>query len=320
MTSGVPAFVSLHGRRAGLTPRGLIVDGRYPGETRPYGRDWFVNAKLGDNGRSGETFDESVATVATIFSSRSIRSGDRIYLVGKVREQISTPAGLFGVEVIGIGATRHADDHTEPSGGGYQGGSFSATWTAPASPTSATPLLTVRQQGWKFYNILFDGPSDAAAIQLLRDAGSGDDEDDASHAEFYGCKFVAGQNHIEFKGGLSQVILADNLFFGSTADSILETVGAGVGTNNYHRFLRNHWHNNESHIDMAMNYGSIIGNIFGKFTTDGISLTGGSENTVGGNYLYGTYSAAGGYDAGTNDEWGGNLNSLTGGVTAADPT
>lgn len=114
-------------------------------------------------------------------------------------------------------------------------------------------------------------------------------------------------------------MIEDNLLFGATADSILDTVGAGIGTDNFFRILRNHFHNNASHIDAPLNYASILGNIIGKFTTDGINLGGGSENVVGGNFLYGTYSIAGGYTAGTNDEWGGNFNSLTGGVTAADP-
>jgi hypothetical protein len=48
---------------------------------------------------------------------------------------------------------------------------------------------------------------------------------------------------------------------------------------------------------------------------------GGNATIIGGNYLGGTYSEAGGYygNAGGNDEWGGNYNSLAGGVTAADP-
>lgn len=304
--AALPALVSIHGRRFGLIPGGLRVDGMdiFPNFVR--GKDWFVNAKLGANTNDGETYDTATATFAELVDGdRRLRSGDRIWITGKIREQTSTPAGIFDVTVIGLGSPRHADDHTEPSGGGYMGGSSAASWLAPASPTAATPLLTVRQQGWKFINILWDGPSDAAALQLFRDAGSGDAEDDASHAHIIGCKFVAGQNHIEFKGGLSQCILEDNLFFGATAYSILETVGAGVGTNNYHRFLRNHWHNNDGHIDMGMNYASIFANIFGKWTTKAVDLATGSNNMLNGNYLFGDYDA--GYVAGTSDEWAGNF-------------
>lgn len=298
----------------GLSSMGIPVTGGVPPSF--YGRYWFVDAKIGSDGNSGKSAQRPFQTMDKAFDMSD--SGDVIIFRGKIREQLSSPAGVFDITIIGgANQPRHADDHSESTTPGR--GSSSATWTTPASATAATPLLTVRQQGWRFLNILFDGPSDAAAVQLFRDGGSGDSERDASHAHFVGCKFVAAQNHIEFKGGLSQVVLEDNLFFGSTADSILETVGAGIGTNNYHRFLRNYWHNNESHLDMGMNYGSVIGNVFGKFTTAGVDLRTGSENYVGGNYLYGTYSNAGGYWAGTNDEWGGNYNSLSGGVTAADP-
>jgi hypothetical protein len=60
--------------------------------------------------------------------------------------------------------------------------------------------------------------------------------------------------------------------------------------------------------------------VFGSFTTKGLDLSGGvGKNVVSRNALSGTYSVVGGYTAGTDDEWGGNFNSLTGGVTAADP-
>lgn len=281
-----------------------------------YGRHWFVDAKIGSDGNSGRKPSRPFSTMSKALTS--VDSGDVIYFRGKVREQLTAPAGVFDITIIGAAnQPRHADDHSESSSPGR--GSSSATWTTPASATAATPLLIVRQQGWKFINFLIDGPSDAAAIQLFRDAGSGDDERDASHAHFMGCKFVAAQNHIEFKGGLSQVVLKDNLFFGATGTSLLETVGAGVGTNNFHRFIGNQFHNNAGHIDMGMNYGTIWGNTFGKFTDPGIDLRTGSENVVCANALYGTYSNAGKYWAGTNDEWGGNFNSLSGGVTAADP-
>lgn len=323
--SGLPAFVSIHGRRMGLTPMGLQVDGRdiFPSFVR--GKDWFVNAKLGSNSNDGETYDTATATFAELVDGdRRVRSGDRIWITGKLKEQTSTPAGIFDVSVIGLGSPRHADDHTEPSGGGYMGGSSASSWVPPDSATATTPLLIVRQQGWRFFNILFDAPSDAAALQIFRDGGAGDAERDGSHVHIAHCKFVAGQNHIELKGGLSQVIIEDNLFFGATAYSIKETVGAGIGTNNYHRILRNHFHANDGHIDVGMNSGSIFGNIFGQWTTKAIDLATGANNMVNGNYLWGDYDA--GYLGGTNDEWAGNYSMDTGsgevgaeGLTTAAP-
>lgn len=307
----------------------FTVDGQDPfrnGLPNISGRWWYVNCGSGSStahtgsgadGLVGDSWGQAFLTLAKVFNHVDFHSGDGIQIKGNMREELSTPAGVFDVAVVGM-RTRHADAHSaDRTGGGWS----STTFKGPASPTAATPWIIVRQQGWEWRNILWDGPSDAAALQLLRDAGSGDDEDDASHARVIGCKFVAGQNHIEFSGGLSQVELYNNLFFGATADSILETVGAGVGTNNYHRFIGNHWHNNDTCIDMACNQASIVGNIFGVRSGSAayIDLSGGASNIVTMNYLSGTYSNAGGYTAGTNDEWGGNFNSLSGGVTAADP-
>lgn len=278
-----------------------------------FGTYYYVDGNLGGDGNDGIMVTRPLKTMTEAFTR--IASGDVIVFRGNIAEQVSTPVGIFNVTIIGDNTQpRHADAHT--GNNGYS----SATWKTPASPTAATPLLTVRQQGWRIANILFDGPSDAAAVQLFRDGGAGDAERDASHAHIIGNKFVAGQNHIEVKGGLSQVVLEDNLFFGATATSIKETVGAGIGTNNYFLIRNNNrWHNNESHLDVGLNYATIRDNIFGKFTTTGIDLRTGSENSLSGNSLYGTYSNVGGYWAGTNDEWGGNYNSLSGGVTAADP-
>lgn len=263
-------------------------------------RHYWVHGNLGSDSADGLEPSHAFLTMQEAFDH--VGSGDVIHFNGNIREQISTPAGIFDVTIIGEGnQPRHADAHT--TNNGYS----AATWKGPASPTAATPLLTVRQQGWRLLNILFDGPDDAAAVQLFRDAGSGDAEDDASHAHIAGCKFVAAQNHIEFKGGLSQCVIENNLFFGSTDDSLLETVGAGVGTNNYHRILNNEFHNNATHIDVDMNYASIRGNTFGRWTTKGILMGGGSYNMVWDNFLSGDYDA--GYVAGTNDEWAGNISS-----------
>ena len=294
----------------GIASFGVPVIGQMPLST--FGNFWFVDGNRGQDSNVGTNRDEPFLTMAKAFTMLS--SGDVIFFRGNIREQLSTPVGIFDVTIVGgANQPRHADAHT--GNNGYS----SPTWKTPASPTAATPLLTVRQQGWRLVNILFDGPSDAAAVQLFRDGGAGDAERDASHAHIIGCKFVAAQNHIEFKGGLSQVVIENNIFFGATADSFLETVGAGIGTSNYFRIIGNHFHDNETHIDIGLSSGSIIGNAFGKFTTTGVDLRGGSENVVSMNALFGTYSNAGGYWAGTDDEWGGNFNSLSGGVTAADP-
>jgi hypothetical protein len=304
---------NLRGKTLQVDDTSLIFKNQrmYPALPEQTGSVWYVDGNLGNAASNGKSWSTALLTMADAFNRMA--TGDTIFFKGNIREQISTPAGIFAGKIIGVGRPRHADAHT--TNNGYH----APTWKVPSVEVTTTPLLTIRQQGWELYNILFDGPSAAAAVQLFRDAGADDAEDDASHAVIQGCKFVTGQNHVEVKGGLSQCEIYDNMFFGATAASFIETVGAGVGTNNYHRVMRNHFHNNISHIDCGMNYASIADNIFGKFTTVGVDLRTGSENVVVRNALYGTYSNVGGYYAGTNDEWGGNYNSTSGGVTASDP-
>lgn len=282
-----------------VTPTASLI---HSGSTVPNGgsglranKHFWVHGNIGGDGNSGTSPAAPFRTIAAAFAQ--VGSGDVIHFNGNTTEQLTTPAGVFDVTIIGEGnQPRHSDAHTTSNG--YS----SATWKAGAS--ASTPNLIIQQQGWRLINVLFDGPASAAAVQLLRDAGAGDAERDGSHAHIVGCKFVAAQNHIEFKGGLSQCVIENNLFFGSTDDSLVETVGAGVGTNNYHRVLNNEFHNNATHIDVDMNYASIRGNTFGKWSTKGILMGGGSNNMVWGNYLSGDYDA--GYVAGTADEWAGN--------------
>ena len=258
-------------------------------------KHYWVHGNVGNDGNSGTSPDKPLRTMQAAFNK--LGSGDVIHFNGSTTEQLSTPAGIFDVTIIGEGnQPRHADAHT--SNNGYS----TASWKAGSS--ASTPNLIIQHQGWKIYNVLFDPAASAAAIQLLRTDDTGDSEEDASHAHIVGCKFVAGQNHIEFKGGLSQCVIEGNLFFGATGDSIAETVGDGVGTNNYHRIINNEFHNNDTHIDLDMNYATVKWNTFGKWTTKGILTGGGSNNMVWGNYLSGDYDA--GYVAGTSDEWAGN--------------
>ncbi len=282
-----------------------------------YGRHWFVDAKIGSDGNSGRRRDRPFQTMSKAFTS--VDSGDVIYARGKIKEQLTTPAGVFDVTIVGAAnRPRHADDHSESSSPGR--GSSSATWLQPDSATASTPLLKVQQQGWRVVNFLFGaGPASTASILLFRDGGSGDDERDASHFHISGCRFSAPVIGIQDSGGCAFVRIEDTMIHGATTAAINNVTGAGIGTLLLWQILRNQLHDNAIGIDLSSSQASIVGNVIGKFTTTGINLTGGSDNVVTGNTLYGTYSIAGGYTAGTNDEWGGNYNSLSGGVTAADP-
>jgi hypothetical protein len=285
------------------------------------GRTYYVEGGAGavaSNSKNGLSWSQAFANMDQAFDV--IDSGDTIVFRGNIREELTTPAGVFDVTIIGAGnRPRHADGHTGDNG--YSG----AIWKPPASPTAATPLCIVQQQGWRFVNVLFDCPVDAAAVKLNRDAASGDDERDASHAEFIGCRFDSGKIGIENAGGAGFVLVKGCRFYRLT-----ESGGAGIKCTSTSVAVPLNWQiedchfaNNASHILHSMSYSLIRNNIFGRFTAtlsvdiyDQPSAGQGEYNVITGNYLTGTYSATA-YPAGSNNEWAGNQN--VAGVTTADP-
>jgi hypothetical protein len=197
------------------------------------GKTYYVNASAlspGSNSHSGKSWTKAFLTMAKAFSV--VASGDTIVFVGKVKEQLETPALISDVTVIGGGTRpRHADSH--PPGTDVS----ASTWTTPTSPTAATPLVRVNQPGWRFENILFAGPTDAsilsASIELYRDAGADPVEKNASHTEIVGCRFASGYVHIHDTGGCYGCLVKDNRFVSHTLWAILGVGNIGVGQSNW---------------------------------------------------------------------------------------
>lgn len=196
--------------------------GLFPlGDTYP-GKTYWVDANDGNNSNNGLSIYSPFLTMAKAFSV--IVSGDTILFRGKIREQITAPVQVFDITIVGLGnRPRHAD--STPNGGQ----DATNTWAAPLAPTGVTPLCKVLQQGWRFVNILFVGPTDAACVMLYRDNGAGDAERDASHAEFWNCRFASGQDGIEQSGGAGHVGIYDCFFTTLTGVAIKHTTGAGAG-------------------------------------------------------------------------------------------
>lgn len=284
------------------------------------GNALFVNgyagtAAAGNNGLAPEsaftTMDQALDVV---------RSGQTIYVIGNIREQLVAPVGVFDVRIVGCGTRpRHADAHTNNNG--YA----TATWRAPSSgAVSGQATLRLLQQGWLVQNILFTSEgATAACVEVVRNAASGDSERDGSHASILGCRFSG--TGIGVKGGATSY--TENTFNvlveGNTFNNM--TLGLGTSVGNGWQIRNNTFFGNTAHITAILQNSFIVGNQIGPFTASGssggIDLNGGTAgNVVTGNLLSGTYSIAGGYrSAGAADEWGGNYNSLTGGVTAARP-
>ena len=276
----------------------------------------YVDAVDGANGNDGLSWERPLLTMAQAFTNCT--SGDTIIFRGKVLEQINTPVQVHDVTIIGAAPyPRHADTQPVDPDGRTHG----ASWQPPASPTATTPLLGVRQQGWRFINILFDGPADDACVELLSTGGSGNDERDPSHAQFIGCKFANGQDGILDTGGSHHVLVQGCEFNALT--TAIKTASTGVRVPSYWTVEDNIFINNTNHIDVSSNFGVFRRNVFGKFTTTALKTTTvssqGGDNVITDNLLGGTYSNGGGYTGASSDQWFGNRADVSGGITQGDP-
>lgn len=278
------------------------------------GKVWYINAQQSGTGGSGEAWSTAFSTWAQ--AAVSLASGDTVFLSGKLLEQVVTPVNVFDVSVIGIGnRPRHAD--SAPVGGNLG----TAQWGPPASgAVSGQATVRVLQQGWRFENILFTMQSStAAAIELVRNAGAGDLERDASHAVIRGNRFAGAGVGIRFGvAALFTEMCADVLIekneFESNTTAILATSGF---TANQHIIQDNIFLLNTNDISGPFFKARILRNVMSLAPTICIGLTGGSNNQIHGNYLPGTYTTSTLYNDVTGDNWNGNYAST--GVTAAVP-
>ena len=267
------------------------------------GRAWFVDASSGSNG-DGTSPQRAFSTMQKAFNA--IASGDIIYFVGKVTEQLVTPVQVFDVTVVGCGnRPRHAD--AVPAGGNWA----ASQWGPPASgAVSGQATVRVLQQGWRFVNILFTMQgTTAAGVEVVRNAGADDAERDASHCEILGCKFAGAGIGIRsgvagsFTENTTNVLVEGNTFLSSTT-AILQT--AGFGGLNW-QIKNNDFITCTNDITGPFTGTKIFGNRMSLAPTACIVLTGGGTNMVNGNYLAGTYAAGTLYAAGTSDNWNGNF-------------
>jgi hypothetical protein len=254
-----------------------------------------------------------------------IGSGDTIYVTGKVNEQLTTPVQVFDVRIIGTGnKPRHAD--STPTGGN----THTASWSG-AGLTAATANLRILQQGWLIENVLFNMvDANAAGIELVRNAASGNSERDASHAIITGVKFAGAG--VGIRCGVSGVyteipnhVLVEDCEFLQCTYGIR---GAIQGQN--WTIRRNLFRDSTNAITAQFGSTFIYENIVNGFTaassSGGIDLNGGQGlNVISKNILGGTYSEAGGYrKANANDIWFGNFTSVSSGtdlasINVADP-
>lgn len=300
---------------------------QYGGIVVPFtGQPWFVDPNYAVNaaGRSrakghGKTGDYPLPLLETA-ESRS-ESGDVIFIQGNIREEDVTFSNLkFDRKVVGLFGLHHPD---QPTSAYHPKGSMIRP---PASPTATTPLVVVRGRGTQFHNVAFDCPVDAAAVKLVRNASSGADEYDSSHAIFDGCRFTDGLIGIENSGGASFVKVRRSRFvrMSGSGGAAIKCTSTSVAVPLEWEIEDSKFIHNASHILSSMSYSVIRRNIFGRFTAtlsididDQPSANQGEYNVITENYLSGTFGVTA-YPAGSNNEWAGNQN--VAGVTTADPT
>ena len=265
----------------------------------------------GNDGNDGLSWDSPVLTMSKALSL--VKTGGRVLFVGDVREELTGSNLLFDITIEGAGSLHHPDS---PTSAYHPGASM---WRPPASPTATTPLLNLRGRGWNFKNIAFDCPVDDAAVVLSRNASSGADEYDASHASFIGCRFLSGAYGIEDAGGGNNITVVDCEFAGMTTAAIY---GSSTSVANprvwkiYNNIFPSHVGGalgNVCHIDLSLNESIVEWNKFGTVVSTGlyVNLTGGNDNIVTNNFMMGVYDT-GDYISGTGDSWVGNQTISTG--------
>jgi hypothetical protein len=266
------------------------------------GNEWYVDASYGRAGNDGKTEATPMLTMAAAFAV--VASGDVIYFHGKVREQLTTPVEVFDVTIIGTGnRPRHID------GTPKAGSTSTSMWTTPASATTE-PLCKVIQQGWRFVNIIFAGPTDAACVMLYRDGGADDDERDGSHAEFINCRFASGQDGIEQSGGCGHVGIYECFITSMTGYAIKNTAGAGIGYPVRWELIGNRFLDNTNTLKMAcqnwvVRNNSFLNNGTEVFDTDNGDAASG-ENIIVDNYFNiaaADFDPVGNVEGNTTDVW-----------------
>lgn len=284
---------------------------------RPVNRRYFVDGsnttgRAGD-GNDGLSFKRPLLTMSEVFTRMAVTEYDKpvgmltdVYVMGVIKEQLVTPAGVFDVRIRGIAnRPRQATSGGTATGGGSH-------WAPPASPTATTALLRIIEQGWQLENIQFLPHTSSSCIEIERNDGP--PERDGSHAIIRGCRLVGGTtaNGIVFKNGGYNCLIENNEFESLTGTAILSD-GTSVQVPLFNKILNNRFNGCTNSIAISSVRGFIVGNIFKQAADDTnnkvnlVSVSAqGSDNMV----LFNIFSDAAanitiakGYKPGTTDVW-----------------
>lgn len=275
----------------------------------PKGRTWYVDSVSGSANNDGKSWAGAKATIASAVALAS--AGDVIAIKGSFTEAVTV--SLAGLTIIGAG--------TRPK---------EATWTS----ANDTACLTIAAEYVKVENIYFrpaayTADRGACAIKL-----SG-----ANHAIITNCRFqgktgsqaaiyspVCNSDNVTIEG-------CDFMYMNTaTYGAAIKGVEAGGLSYSGWRILGNRFASCVTAIDICgrvceiaynsiYEYGITAASSVGAVLAMGIDLSGTSSggNAVYCNQLGGTYGAPLYVVGASGDQWAGNYNVLSGGLTAANP-
>jgi hypothetical protein len=211
----------------------------------------YVDTVNGSNNNSGKSWSRAKLTMAAALAA--VDDHGVVGVVGDIREQITAPLGLQGVRIVGMagGRTRHDDG---------------VRWRE-ATVAGNAALITIREQGWEFHNILFVPQNAYAAIRAHRAESAS--YPDSSHFIVRGCKFI-GPNGIagaQGKGiedwGGNHHYLVEECEFNDLEFAIVGPAGSpGIAAPLRDIIRRNIFAQNKHDICMDMSKGIVQENIF----------------------------------------------------------
>lgn len=264
--------------------------------------DLWVRPQYGNNATADGSYDKAFATIAGALSSPLCVPGVVIGLLGVTFEEVSGPI-VNDVTIVGMAnQPRQATTSGTANGGG-------ATWLSPSGGTGT--LLTINGQGWTVQNLFFNNTATGATTAAIKVASVGDPpaQADGSHARIVNCRFNGGNFGVYSPDGANFVTIEDCTFSqfvgsGDTAIKAAQSVRTLLGW-----AIRGcTFYDNVNHIVAALTASAITGNTIAvkgaTNTTTAISLSGGADNTVMGNYLGDNATgAAATWTGGTDDAW-----------------
>lgn len=254
-----------------------------------------------DAASAGKSWSAPWCTVA--YALTQVADYDVIRVAGTINEAVTIPYARSHVRLIGGGPTPRA-----------------ARWKYT---TGGAPLITCNGDAAVIANIFFEPPADAAAIKLARNVGQTTAK--CNNALVVGVEIWTGKYGVELSGAPHNVQIlgsrirnlraagATAIYVSSTADDyprrvlVRDVLFSGNVNDIVGPFVDSMFMEN-AHLSAAA----------GASTTTKIDLRNGSNNMVTRGTLGGTYSNAGGYYAGPNDEWTGNV--ISTGLTSGNPS